>query len=99
MQAIAQRLAEPRRVPLLAEHGGDAPRLGGRPDDAVDERIRECRGEIANLRELPLVDAVAIAVADLLSPAHELHALLELGSGLVGIADEDERGAEAERCK
>ena len=37
------------------------------------------RGEIANLRELPLVYAVAIAVADLLSPAHELHALVELG--------------------
>ena len=54
------------------------------------------RGEVANLRELTLVHAVAIAVADLLTPAHELHALLELGARLVGIADEDERGPEPE---
>jgi hypothetical protein len=96
VQAVAQRLAEPRRVPFLAEHRSDPSSLGSRPDDAVDERIGQRLGDVANLRQLTLVDAVAIAITDLLAPAHELHALLELGSRLVGVTDEYQRGAKPE---
>ena len=99
VQPVAERFAEPGGVPLLAEDGDGSTCGGGRLDDDVDELVGEGRGEVADLRELALVHAVAVAVADLLAPADQLHTLIGLDPRLVGIADEDERGAESERRK
>ena len=96
VEAVAQRFAEPRGVPLLAEDRDGAPRRGRGLDDDVDELVGEGRREVANLGELALVDTVAVTVADLLAPADELHTLVHLDPRFVGIAHEDERGAEVE---
>ncbi len=97
VQPVAERFAEPGGVPLLAEDGDGSTGSGGRLDDDVDELVGEGLGEVANLCELALVYPVAVAIADLLAPADELHALIRLDPRLVGIADEDERGAESQR--
>jgi len=93
-ELIADRVAGRGGLPLLGEQGHHPSRGRGGADHLGGEDPGQGGGQVGGLLLLTLVDPGGVAAADLLPPAEQPDAVVELVGRPGGIADEDQGGGE-----